>query len=80
MTRDKIGRMRGKRIAMVFQDSGSYLNPIRRIGSQYVEAIRAHMPMSRKEAWGLAVRTLTRMGLDDPERIMRAYASQLSGG
>ncbi|MBY0205724.1 MULTISPECIES: ABC transporter ATP-binding protein [Paenibacillus] len=72
--------MRGKRIAMVFQDSGSYLNPIRSIGSQYVEAIRAHLPMSRKEAWKLAIHTLARMGLDDPERVMHAYASQLSGG
>lgn len=72
--------MRGKRIAMVFQDSGSYLNPIRSIGSQYVEAIRTHFPMSRKEAWGLAVRTLARMELDDPERVLHSYASQLSGG
>ncbi|WP_145414783.1 ABC transporter ATP-binding protein [Paenibacillus xylanexedens] len=72
--------MRGKRIAMVFQDSGSYLNPIRRIGSQYVETIRAHLPMSRKEAWRLAVHTLARMGMDDPERVMHVYASQLSGG
>ncbi|PYE44405.1 ABC transporter ATP-binding protein [Paenibacillus barcinonensis] len=70
----------GQRMAMVFQDSGSYLNPIRSIESQYVEAIRAHLPMSRKEAKELAVRTLASMGLDDPERVMRAYASQLSGG
>lgn len=73
-------RVRGKRIAMVFQDSGAYLNPIRSIGSQYVEAIRAHLPISRKDAQELAVRTLASMGLNDPERVMRSYASQLSGG
>lgn len=73
-------RVRGKRIAMVFQDSGAYLNPIRRIGSQYVEAIRAHLPISRKDAQELAVRTLASMGLNDPEWVMRSYASQLSGG
>ncbi|WP_342553799.1 ABC transporter ATP-binding protein [Paenibacillus sp. FSL R7-0652] len=72
--------MRGKRIATVFQDTGSYLNPIRSIGSQYVEAIRAHLPMSRKEAQALAVRTLAHVGLDNPEQVMRSYASQLSGG
>lgn len=72
--------VRGKRIAIVFQDSGSYLNPIRSIGSQYIEAIRTHFTVSRKAAQTMAVNMLSDMGLDDPERIMRAYPSQLSGG
>jgi len=72
--------VRGKRIAMVFQDSGSYLNPIRSIGSQYIEAIRNHFTVTRKTAQTMALNMLSDMGLDDPERIMCAYPSQLSGG
>lgn len=73
-------RIRGKRIAMVFQDSGSHLNPIRKIGSQYEEAIRTHIKVTRKSAQRMAVDTLSGMGLADPERVMKSYPNQLSGG
>ena len=74
------GSIRGKRMAMVFQDSGSYLNPIRTIGSQYIEAIRTHVELSKKAAYAMAMDMLSQMGLGDPERMMSMYPAQLSGG
>lgn len=74
------GSVRGRQIGMVFQDSGAYLNPIRRMDSQYIEAIRSHLPLSRREAYQLALQHLQDIGLKDPERVMKAYPNQLSGG
>ncbi|WP_307220556.1 ABC transporter ATP-binding protein [Paenibacillus tundrae] len=74
------GQIRGKRIAIVFQASGSYLNPIRKVGSQYIEAIRAHFTISKKTAYDMALNMLSGMGLHDPQQIMNAYPNQLSGG
>ncbi|MEO2208291.1 ABC transporter ATP-binding protein [Paenibacillus pabuli] len=74
------GGIRGRRMAMIFQDSGSYLNPIRQVGSQYIEAIRTHYELSKKAAYVMAVDMLSQMGLDDPERMMNMYPGQLSGG
>lgn len=72
--------LRGERISMIFQDSGAMLNPIRTIGAQYSEYIRAHSRQSRREAMALAEGMLERMGLPNPESILSAYPFQLSGG
>ncbi|MFB5761845.1 ABC transporter ATP-binding protein [Paenibacillus medicaginis] len=72
--------IRGRQIGMVFQDSGAYLNPIRKIESQYIEAIRSHLRLSRREAYQLALQHLQEIGLKDPERVMKTYPNQLSGG
>lgn len=65
---------------MIFQDCGGTLNPIRKIGSQYVEYICTHEPMAKKEAWQKAVSMLSKMRLPDAENIMNSYPYQLSGG
>jgi peptide/nickel transport system ATP-binding protein len=65
---------------MIFQDCGGTLNPVRKIGSQFVEYIRTHRSMSKKEAWDLAVHMLENMRLPDGETIMNYYPHQLSGG
>ena len=65
---------------MIFQDCGGTLNPIRRIGSQYVEYIRTHSKMSKEEAWELAVSMLQKMRLPDAENVMKSFPHQLSGG
>lgn len=70
----------GTEISMIFQDSGAMLNPIRTIGSQFVEYIRAHCVYSRKEAWEKGVEMLERACLPDGEHIMKCYPFQLSGG
>ena len=72
--------LRGKKLSMIFQDSGAMLNPIRTIGSQFREYIRTHGGCSKKEAGALSKEMLERMGLSDPESILGAYPFQLSGG
>ena len=73
-------KIRGSKMSMIFQDCGGTLNPIRKIGSQYVEYIRTHQSMTKKEAWDKAVSMLTTMRLPDAENIMNSYPYQLSGG
>lgn len=72
--------LRGKDISMIFQDAGSMLNPIRTIGSQFVEYIRTHEKMSKKDAWQRGCVMLEQMGLYDGNAIMKSIPSQLSGG
>ena len=73
-------KIRGSKMSMIFQDCGGTLNQIRKIGSQYVEYIRTHQSMTKKEAWDKAVSMLTKMRLPDAENIMNSYPYQLSGG
>ena len=73
-------RIRGSKMSMIFQDCGGTLNPIRKIGSQYVEYIRTHESMTRQEAWQRGVSMLAKMRLPDAENIMNSYPYQLSGG
>lgn len=65
---------------MIFQDSGAMLNPIRKIGSQYIEYIQKHEKLSHKAAEEKAMAMLEAMRLSEPERIMKSYSFQLSGG
>lgn len=73
-------KMRGKEMAMVFQDSGAMMNPVRTIGTQYVEYIRAHKKVSKKDAWNMGADMLQKMHLPECDTIMRSYPFQLSGG
>lgn len=73
-------KIRGTKMSMIFQDCGGTLNPIRKIGNQYVEYILTHSKMSKKEAWEKGRRMLERMRLPDSENVMRSYPHQLSGG
>jgi oligopeptide/dipeptide ABC transporter ATP-binding protein len=73
-------RVRGGGMGFVFQEAGSSLNPVLTIGSQLVEAVRAHQPMSRHAARDRAVELLAAVGLDRPEQRLRQYPHQLSGG
>ena len=72
--------LRGSRISMIFQDSGAMMNPIRKIGSQYIEYIRTHEKMPKAKAKALAEECLLNMHLSDPENIMNSYPFELSGG
>ncbi len=72
--------LRGTKMSMIFQDCGGSLNPIRKIGSQYVEYICTHSNMSKDEARGRALQMLQNMRLPDGENIMNSYPHQLSGG
>ncbi|MGW4125571.1 dipeptide ABC transporter ATP-binding protein [Nocardia sp. NPDC004711] len=72
--------LRGTRAAMVFQEPQTALNPVRRIGTQIAEALRAHRPISRSEARARAIELLTRVDLPEPAKRVDWYPHQLSGG
>ena len=72
--------LRGERVSMIFQDAGAMLNPIRTIGGQFVEFVRAHRKVDKAEARKLAGEMLDKMGLPDTDSILASYPFQLSGG
>ena len=73
-------RLRGGAIGMVFQDPMSSLNPAQTIGAQIIEALQLHLPISRAEARLEAAGLLTKVGIAAPERRIKDYPHQLSGG
>lgn len=72
--------LRGDRISMIFQEPMSSLNPVYTIGSQIIEAIRAHKRISRSEAAKRALALLKEVRIPDPEARLQQYPHQLSGG
>jgi ABC-type glutathione transport system ATPase component len=72
--------IRGSRIAMVFQNSRSALNPVFSIGTQLTDVCRLHRGVSKKEARQLAVEFLARVYVSEPRRRLRQYPHELSGG
>ncbi|MGH3004748.1 MAG: ABC transporter ATP-binding protein [Gaiellaceae bacterium] len=76
----EIQRVRGRRIAMVFQDPTTALNPMLTVGLQLTEGIQAHLRVGRREARERAVDLLRQVGIPAPERRLVAYPHELSGG
>ncbi|MBE7187087.1 ABC transporter ATP-binding protein [Jatrophihabitans endophyticus] len=72
--------VRGAKVAMVFQEPGTALNPVEKVGWQIGEALRAHRRISRREARARAVELLTLVEIPDPETRVDHYPHQLSGG
>lgn len=73
-------KIRGKKIATIFQDPMTSLNPLRRIGSQISEVIRLHRGLSKEAAKEEAINLLRKVGIKDPEKRYRDYPFQYSGG
>jgi len=80
LSEPEIRQVRGKEIAMIFQEPVAALNPVFTVGSQIAEAIRVHNRMTRKEAMAEAVRLLKLVQIPDAERRVREYPHQMSGG
>ena len=77
---DQLRDVRGEQIAMVFQDPMCSLNPVYRIGDQITEMIHAHRDVSKDEASARAVELLRLVGIPNPERRVRSYPHEFSGG
>jgi len=78
--RDQMRHIRGKEIAIVFQDAQSALNPVFTIGNQIVEQIKLHSEMNNREAKEKAISLLEEVGIPSPEKVTNYYPHQLSGG
>ncbi|WP_075215083.1 ABC transporter ATP-binding protein [Mongoliimonas terrestris] len=72
--------LRGDRIAMIFQEPMTSLNPVMTVGDQLTEAIRAHAPVSRKDARARALEALKAVRLSQPEQRLDQFPHELSGG
>jgi len=77
---DKMRRIRGNRMAMVFQDPMMTLNPVLRIDTQMIEAILAHKPIEKELARQQARDALGQVGIPSPDERLKAYPHQFSGG
>ena len=73
-------KVRGKKIAMVFQDPMTSLNPVRVIGEQIAEVIMWHFQKSHEEAKKETIELLGKVGIDEPERRYKQYPGEFSGG
>ncbi len=80
LSAEALRRMRGNRIAMIFQDPMMTLNPVLRIDTQMTEAILAHESVTREAARDRAREALVKVGIPSPDERLEAYPHQFSGG
>ena len=80
LSADEMRKIRGERIAMIFQQPTSSLNPVWTTGRQIAEVLEIHRGMKRKAALDRSLELLRMVGIPDPERRLKAYPHELSGG
>src|SRR5947208_1258948 len=80
LTEPQMRKVRGKEIAMIFQEPMTSLNPVFTIGDQIVEAVTLHQHVSTSQAYQIAEQSLRDVGIADPHRRINEYPHQMSGG
>jgi oligopeptide/dipeptide ABC transporter ATP-binding protein len=80
MSENELRQIRGSKVSMIFQDPLTSLHPLYRVGRQIEEVIRTHRKVSRQAARDRSVELLTMVGIPNPERRVRDYPHQFSGG
>ncbi|SEO73545.1 ABC transporter ATP-binding protein [Aquisalimonas asiatica] len=80
MREEELAQLRGREMAMIFQNPASALNPIRKVGQQIEDVLRRHGPVSSQDARERAIAALAQVRIPAPERRYDAYPFQLSGG
>jgi len=80
LSEGEMRELRGNRVAMIFQDPRMALNPVLRIDTQLIEAVRAHHGVDRRTARERSLEMLARVGIASPEERLLAYPHQFSGG
>ncbi len=77
---EKLRDIRGGRVAMIFQEPMTSLNPVFTIGDQIEEAVELHQKLPKNQRWAQVVESLKLVGIPDAERVARSYPHELSGG
>ena len=77
---DQMRKIRGNDVAMIFQEPLTSLNPVFSVGDQIAEQVELHKKVKRKEAWDRAIEALTLVGIPSPERRVKQYPHEMSGG
>lgn len=80
MTEREMRKMRGNEVSIIFQDPMTSLNPVYTVGNQITEVILLHTNKTKKEAYGRARELLQLVGINEPERRLKQYPHELSGG
>jgi oligopeptide/dipeptide ABC transporter ATP-binding protein len=80
LSTSQLNRIRGPKIAMIFQEPMSALNPVMRVGRQIAEGPQVHLGMNRAQSADRALELMRRVGIPDPERRFRSYPHEFSGG